>query len=535
MILNFIKKLDWTVRNLFFFYTYTINKTILNLNAHIRYIISWVNFALFSLLITSAFYHFFNLTNTLNAFSFFTMYTFSVLVLVFALLLHNYYVRHFIIKQKSILGFLLLSLVFFIYCVFTSKNFITLYCGLEGLSLTTLFLLSRNFFKVGAKEVFLKYFCFSTFSSILFLSSISLLYSITFSLDFLVIRLTIFKSLLTVYNAAPIFYVLYHNFFILLTISAILMLFSFFFKVGIFPFHFIIPDLYNQTSTLFLIIYVFLLKPTYILTLTYLFYAIFFDVSSSINSLIILGGFGSILIGTFSALGQLNIFRLMGYSSIIQMGFLLLSFSTNTNNILIMLFFLACYLFTFFVFLASYILLRLSIKNELLLSSTTNYIGEFTCLMKLSSEKRDSFLSEFSYYTSFLGIISSFLSNAALPPFIGFFSKYILILTLVYKENVTFIAIILFLNIVVAYYYIHAAYSFFTQLTHKNYNNNGFFYSSVKHTSLLILHNLNSKAYNVTKVFNLIHIYWLTLFICFPLFFDDLLFTLISVADLLLY
>lgn len=529
MLLSLLKQIKLEIEYTTFLIYYAFNKLKLNLNAYILPFAHVIDiFVCCILLVWFLSDSFFN-SLIFKPTWLILIYLFCILFLTFIIYMHSCETEAPLnwekARTRTVLSFLILSLLIFIFCIFTSKNFITLYCGLEGLGLTTLFFLSRNFFKTGAKEVFLKYFCFSTFSSILLLSSISLIYSVTFSLDFLVIRLTIFKNILTINNITSVFYLLYYNFFIIIMISSCLLLLSFFFKVGAFPFHFILPELYNQTSIFFLILYVFILKPTYILTTIYLFYNVFFDISTIVNSLFIIGGFGSILVGTFSALGQLNLFRLLGYSSIIQVGFILLAFSVNTTNVLIILFFLFCYLFTFFVFLSSYSLLKFSIGENSTLMSPTTYLGNLVWLL---SHKSDSKLKTIFAHTGFIGILISFLSNAALPPFIGFFSKYLLILTFIQKENIYFLFLILLVNIIVAYFYIYVTYSLFTQVTFKNYSN----------TNVLLnfkFNNYHSKPFCIFSTFyHILYLYIFITFLCFPFLCDNVLSSLLIPTSLLL-
>lgn len=525
MFINFIKSLKIEIEYFTFLIFYNINKLKLNLNAYILPFFNVIDIILIGVLFSWYIPLFFFFSNFVyNTSWLILIYLFLIFVLVYIVNLHSCEsIKSIATINFATLCFLVLSLIIFICCIINAQNFIALYCGLEGLSLTTLFFLSRNFFKTGAKEVFLKYFCFSTFSSILLLSGISLIYSITFSLDFLVVRLTIFKNILTINNYTSIFYLLYYNFFIILMISSSLLLLSFFFKIGAFPFHFILPDLYNQTSILFLIFYVFILKPIYILTTIYLFYNVFFDISTIVSSLFVIGGFGSILIGTFSALGQLNIFRLLGYSSIIQVGFILLAFSVNTTNVLVILFFLLCYLMTFFIFLSSYLLLKFSIPENLAVFSPTCYLGSFAWIL---DQMKSNALSHTFAYTGYFGIIFSFLSNAALPPFIGFFSKYLLILTFIQKENIYFLFIVLLINIIVAYFYIYVAYSLFTQVTFKNYNN--------KNTFINLYLNKSKPFCILATLYHIIYLYVLILFLCFPFLCDTLLTTLILPTSILL-
>lgn len=248
----------------------------------------------------------------------------------------------------------------FLNSLLLSTNFITLFCAIEGLGLLTLFILAQHFYNMGARELFFKYFCFNAFSAIIFLSSILILYVLTFSLDFITIKLVINSMIaLSLLPSVGTSYIILNYFFLLLNMSIFLLLLSLFFKLGVYPFHIVVPDIYQYSSTYFLLYYNFLLKLFYFLVFIYFSYYLFIDVFYMYADIFMFMGLCSIISGTLGAYSQSHVIRLLGYASIVQMGLALLGLSLCIPlKLNVILFFFFGYLCTFFLFLLSYFLLN---------------------------------------------------------------------------------------------------------------------------------------------------------------------------------
>lgn len=158
-----------------------------------------------------------------------------------------------------------------------STNFISFYSALEGLSLVTFFCIARHTLRAGAKELFLKYFCFSSFTSVLLIAGLSLLYLVTQSLDFQTIKLMLFLHKQALHGNALGESNTLALAIQLLTGAIWLVTTSFLFKLGAYPFHFLLPDIYEAGSIAFLSFYNFVLKVAYYLLLLMLIMFLFAD------------------------------------------------------------------------------------------------------------------------------------------------------------------------------------------------------------------------------------------------------------------
>lgn len=327
-----------------------------------------------------------------------------------------------------------------------SSNFISFYVALEGLSLATFLSISRHSLRAGSKELFFKYFCFSSFSSVLLAAGISFLYLLTQSLEFAAIKLFLFfhkisMSTIGVEDVAASFTQQ------LLFVSLWLILLSFLFKVGSYPFQFIVPDIYEASSLLFLFFYNFIIKVFYLLVLAMLVTFLFSDWHYVSTPILIASGFGSIVVGTFSAYMQWNFWRFLGYASIAQTGLVLLGLSTlKINSIAVTFAFFGGYLgATLLIFLA---LLYLFITDP----GLSNSVGH-GYLEIFKTFKFDKFIASKTTLISLVFVIA-FSSFAALPPFLGFITKYLLLLQFIKYDTCLLALSVVLLNMVSTYYYL---------------------------------------------------------------------------------
>lgn len=242
------------------------------------------------------------------------------------------------------------------------------------------------------------------------------------SLDFssIAIRLTLLKS----YNLIGI------------KLGICFILLSFFFKFAIFPVHAWAPDVYEGTWDIVMSILATAFKVVYFSIFLRLFFFVFNSWYDQYHYLLLLGAIGSLFYSTISSIGEYKLKRMLAYTSIGQMGFVLLSLSTNSAAGI------AAAIFHFWIYILSLVLFFLvyfySIytKNYKLL-----YISDF------SSFGRRSPLTSIVFTVSLL-------SMAGLPPFSGFFSKFYIFMTLIQNGNYLLTLYGLILSIITGFVYI---------------------------------------------------------------------------------
>jgi NADH-quinone oxidoreductase subunit N len=182
-------------------------------------------------------------------------------------------------------------------------------------------------------EAALKYFLTGSFFSCVFLFGVLLLYSEFGTTNYYYINLlTLFA-----YNGA------FENINILVLSGTLLILIAFFFKLAIAPFHFWVPDVYDGaplSSTVLLAV----LPKIIIFTALIRFLLANVNALKNVGFVFYIGAVISIVWGTFCALKQKRIKKLFIYSSITQLGFVLLALSFfSKNSIAVIFFFLIVY------------------------------------------------------------------------------------------------------------------------------------------------------------------------------------------------
>lgn len=357
-----------------------------------------------------------NFENNLNIFEIY----FNIFFLLF-FLLYNKVIN----KIYNYEEFLLLILILFsTKLLLSTNNAVTLILLIEIQTFCILILNLSNKQNILKSETTLKYFIVSSITSGLFLFGFSNLYFFTGSLNFNEILLFInFIEFNNTYNLYMFF-------------SIFLILISLIIKLGFFPFHNWLLDLYNGFSYHLIFIMFVFQKPIlfFLLYKIFNFFSFFFFYNIIINDFIILISICSIIIGSIGILLQSNIKKFLGYSSLVTNSYLLLLLLNNYFyfNIFFIIFIIIYNLNNFlFFFFIQYININIRIKN-LLEICNYYYVNKFMAIL-------------------FIITLFSFLG---LPPFSGFFSKYIILFILNLNNFLSLTVIILILNIISSFYYL---------------------------------------------------------------------------------
>ena len=205
-----------------------------------------------------------------------------------------------------------------------------------------------------------------------------------------------------------------YNFFktVMLAIPAfmIILLCGLFFKVAAAPFHLWVLDIYEGSPTSSTLIFAVLTKISILVIIIkicyYCFYAFYVkNLSQCIN----LTGLFSIFIGSVVGLSERKIKSLLTFSSINNIGYLLLALATSVKNSL----------HSIFMYLINYTNANLALWAVII----TIQLKKNRFTQKLNKDFSDS-LSFIKKNKMLLGVtIVILFSLAGIPPFIGFFSK----------------------------------------------------------------------------------------------------------------
>ena len=186
--------------------------------------------------------------------------------------------------------------------------------------------LRRN--DVKSSESGLKYFLLGALSSGLLLFGISLVYGFSGSISFNEILATNITS-----NIG-------------LSFGLVFMLSGIAFKISAAPFHMWSPDVYQGSPTPITLLIASSPKITAVSILIILTYKVFADFNDRWTDLIIALSLCSMFVGSIGAVIQSNLKRLLAYSSISHMGFILLGLVSFSNaGLESIMFYLTIYLF----------------------------------------------------------------------------------------------------------------------------------------------------------------------------------------------
>lgn len=299
----------------------------------------------------------------------------------------------------------------------SSKHLLTVFVGLEVMSLSVYILCGLLRENPRSVEASFKYFLLGALASAFFAYGIALLYGSTGSLD------------IRDYSE----YAKAGEYSTLFMIGVSLLIVGLGFKIALVPFHMWTPDVYEGAPTSVTAYMAAGVKSAAFITFLRIFYTSFLPIIENWNEIIWLLAFITMTYANLVALVQDNIKRMLAYSSIAHAGYILVGFVTADK------------------ILASSILYYL-------IAYTFMNIGAFTCVILLGSKDDENLdLDSYSGLASrhpFVALCLTIflLSLTGMPPLAGFMAKFY-VFSAAIKANYIWLAIIGVLNSVVAAYY----------------------------------------------------------------------------------
>ncbi|HKN18290.1 MAG TPA: NADH-quinone oxidoreductase subunit N, partial [Dissulfurispiraceae bacterium] len=196
----------------------------------------------------------------------------------------------------------------------SARDFIVLYLGLELMALSTYILAGIKRHDIRSNEAALKYFLLGTFSSIVLLYGISLIYGLTATTDLYKIAAQLKQTEVST----------------TLLLSMLLIVVAFCFKIAAVPFHMWAPDVYEGAPTSITAFMSVGPKAAGFAVIGRVFYVAFQNVQPDWTAALIGIAILTMAAGNILALVQTNIKRMLAYSSIAHAGYMLLGIITGT-------------------------------------------------------------------------------------------------------------------------------------------------------------------------------------------------------------
>tara|TARA_Y200000002_G_scaffold375621_1_gene378222 strand:+ start:485 stop:1903 length:1419 start_codon:yes stop_codon:yes gene_type:complete len=338
----------------------------------------------------------------------------TLLAAISALAISSNYLKIYKI-HKIEYPILILSSVLGMMVMISSNDLIVFYMGLELQSLALYVLATFNRDQLKSSEAGLKYFVLSALSSGLLLYGCSLIYGFTGSTNF-----DLIANQLNSDEYA-------------LTFGIVFILVGLAFKISAVPFHMWAPDVYEGSPTSVTLFFTMVPKVAALTVFIRFLYIPFLNLIEQWQMILIFLSIASMLFGAIAAIGQTNLKRLIAYSSIGHVGYMLAGLATGSN----------AGVQSSVIYITIYILMNLGLFSCLLMMKRDNkYYENIDDLSGLS--KNHPLLS--------LSLLLILFSLAGIPPLAGFFAKFYIFKSVI-EQSMYFLAIIGLLSTVVAAFY----------------------------------------------------------------------------------
>jgi NADH-quinone oxidoreductase subunit N len=303
----------------------------------------------------------------------------------------------------------------------TSNHLLPLYLGLEMMSLSLYALVAFDRDSVRSTEAGMKYFVLGALASGLLLYGMSMIYGATGgALEFSAVKDALSSS------SANKDVLLFGLAFLIAGIS---------FKLGVAPFHMWVPDVYQGSPTAVTLILSSASKIAAFAMAMRLLVIALPDLGGHWKTMLMLVAAASIVLGNFAAIRQQSIKRMLAYSGISHMGFMLLGVLSGSS--------MGYSSAMFYAF--SYALMSLAAFGMVVLLSREG----------LESENIEDFkgLNRRNPWFALLMLFVMF-SMAGIPPFIGFFAKYFVLKEVIEAGYLWIAALAVVMSLIGAFYYL---------------------------------------------------------------------------------
>jgi NADH-quinone oxidoreductase subunit N len=317
------------------------------------------------------------------------------------------------------------------FVMISGNNFLVLYLGLELLTLCSYAMVALRRDSAVASEAAMKYFVLGAMASGFLLYGLSMLYGATGSLDIT----TVFKAVASGQIKHQV-----------LVLGLVFVVCGLAFKFGVVPFHMWIPDVYHGAPTAITLMIGGAPKlAAFAMTIRLLVEGLL-PLAVDWQQMLMVLAISSLLIGNLAAVAQTNLKRMLAFSTIAQMGFVLiglLSGVVNGNTAA------AANAYSSAMFyVITYVLTTLATFGIILLLAREGFESEE--ISDLAGLNQRSPL--------YAGVMAACMfSLAGVPPLVGFYAKLSVLQALIASGQTGAIALAIFavmMSLIGAFYYL---------------------------------------------------------------------------------
>lgn len=358
------------------------------------------------------------------------------LMLYLAVLLVMFYSRSYVLARPQMARgeFYVLSLfaTLGMMVMITANHFLTVYIGIELLSLSLYAMVAMERDSVRSTEAAMKYFVLGALASGLLLYGMSMIYGATGTLE-----ITGVADLLYANKADKL----------ILGFGIVFLVAGVAFKLGVVPFHMWIPDVYQGAPTAVTLFIASAPKlAAFAIVIRMLVNGLILSsapMPPAWQTMLLILSLLSMAVGNVAAIAQSNLKRMLAYSAISHMGFMLLGLATGyTENGAAGL--LSAYSASMF-YVVTYVLTSAGAFGVILLLSRAGFesdeIKDFAGLNKRSP-----------WFAAVMMMMM--FSMAGVPFFVGFFAKFSVLVALVAAGHPWLAVAAVFFSLIGAFYYL---------------------------------------------------------------------------------
>lgn len=319
------------------------------------------------------------------------------------------------------------------FIMISGNNFLVIYLGLELLTLSSYALVALRRDNATATEAAMKYFVLGAMASGFLLYGLSMLYGATGSLDIG----QVFKAVLSGQVKHQV-----------LVFGLVFVVAGLAFKLGVVPFHMWIPDVYQGAPTAITLMIGSAPKlAAFAITMRLLVDGLL-PLAIDWQQMLAVLAIGSLLIGNLAAIAQTNLKRMLAYSTISQMGFVLLGLLSGVINGQVNSAVAENAYSASMFYVVTYVLTTLATFGVILLLAREGFESEE--ILDLAGLNQRSPL--------YAGVMAICLfSMAGIPPLVGFYAKLAVLQSLLASGQTAYIALAVFavvMSLIGAFYYL---------------------------------------------------------------------------------
>ena len=310
----------------------------------------------------------------------------------------------------------------------SANHFVTVYIGIELLSLSLYAMVALNRDSVPATEAAMKYFVLGALASGLLLYGMSMVYGATGTLEISAIAETVMAGQA---NRT------------ILVFGLVFLVSGLAFKLGVVPFHMWIPDVYHGAPTAITLFIASAPKLAAFAVVIRILVSGLLVVSADWQLMLMILAVLSMAVGNLAAIAQTNIKRMLAYSAISHMGFMLLGLVSGIVGGDIRLA-LDAYSASMF-YSVTYVLTSAGSFGIILLLARSGFesdqINDFAGLNKRSP-----------WFAAMMMMMM--FSMAGIPFFVGFFAKFSVLKAVIAADHLWLAMTAVLFSLIGAYYYL---------------------------------------------------------------------------------